>query len=1111
MSIRNLSIAALLASMCLSSTAQAQGYTTGAIQGVVRDQASGEGLAGVTVVITSPALQGTQSAITEGSGQYKITNLPPGTYSATYYYSDITVRRNNILVSINKTTPAYVKLNTNQAGGEVIVIDDKAPSIDPTSTTQGVTLDQDYTRNIPIPGRTFASALGAAAGSAGDDLGVSFSGSTSLENSYVVDGVNTTGLTYGTVGSPLINDFIEEIEIITGGYNAEHGRATGGVVNVVTKSGSNEFHGTIFSYVSPGFLIATRDRNPTESASIDVESNMAYNMDFGFDLGGPIVKDKVWFYVGFAPRLARLDVDKVTKSRTDCRQLQADGNLSDCVPASADGPGFADGLADTDPDSGFLIFDELDRKRLNAQQTTYQFVSKINYALAPEHQGQVSLIGTPVSGESVGVTGDPSATTYDYNELTTDVATKWTSKFNNNKTEVEAVLGWHRSSWEADSIDNNANSIPRQNLYYGDLATWGRLGFESAATIAGCTDSGDPGGSDPYPYLARNCPDEGVGYRIGGPGGIADEKEERRSARVSVTQRVKAIGNHEVKAGMDVEDNLYHNVRNISGGVYYDVLLGGYNQTDATRWVQLAPPGSPEGFDNLCRNDTIRGKEEFACQWLGPNDVIGKTLNWSGYLRDSWQPMPNLTLNYGLRYEEQRLRYAEDLQGTADPFTGNMRNKNAMVIKNMWAPRVGALYDWTKEGRSKVYGHWGRFYESIPMDINNRSFGGETYYSQVFDSSTQCGDTVDGIGGPSGPGCTEGDTVGTTVASYSETLFGSGVLVAPGIRGQYLDEYILGVEYEVLEDLKLGISFKNRRLGRVLEDVSVDQADTYILANPGDWSSDEENKLISEIEDLENSGGDPLAISRLKANLAQFQGIRTFDKPRRDYNAVEMTATKRFSRQFFIQASYTYSRAEGNFPGLYSADNGQVDPNISSQFDLIELLANRDGPLPQDRPHYIKFDGYYTVDFKKAGELTLGTRFRALSGTPVNALAKHYLYGYDESFLLPRAEMGRTDFNYGLDLHAGFSRQLGKGMSLEVFGDLFNVLNRQGQGDVSATYTLDPANPIVGGEYSDLIFAKMQNENGLETSDPVGRWRNFLNTTSRYGPLRARLGARLTF
>jgi hypothetical protein len=533
------------------------------------------------------------------------------------------------------------------------------------------------------------------------------------------------------------------------------------------------------------------------------------------------------------------------------------------------------------------------------------------------------------------------------------------------------------------------------------------------------------------------------------------------------------------------------------------VYLSPYNETHVLRWVQLAPEGNPDGFGETCR-DTNRD-QEFACQHLGPTDVEGRTINWSAYLRDSWQIMPNLTFNAGLRYEEQRLRYAKALQGTDDPFTGEYRGNNAMIMNHMWAPRLGLLYDWTKEGRSKVYGHWGRFYESIPMNINDRSFGGETFYYQLYDAG-QCGAAVDGYGGPGGQGCVDSGLPPT----YGERIFGSGVLIAPGIRPQYMDEAIMGVEYEVLEDLKLGLSIQNRRMGRILEDVSVDNAETYIIANPGEWPQREEDRLVRE-RDAAMSAGDDDEVARLDNLLEQYRGIRGFDKARRDYNAVQLTATKRFSRQFFVQSSYTYSTTRGNYPGLYSPDNMQVDPNISSQFDLIELLANRDGPLPQDRPHYFKFDGYYIFDFKSAGHLTTGARFRALSGTPVNALGRHHLYGVNEAFLLPRGAMGRTSFETGLDLKVAYGRQLRRGMTLEVFTDLFNVFNSQGVFRVDNAYTYDRANPVVGGDYEDLIWLKAQNASGAETNNPVRRNLNFQNPSVRYSPFSARLGARLTF
>jgi hypothetical protein len=401
------------------------------------------------------------------------------------------------------------------------------------------------------------------------------------------------------------------------------------------------------------------------------------------------------------------------------------------------------------------------------------------------------------------------------------------------------------------------------------------------------------------------------------------------------------------------------------------------------------------------------------------------------------------------------------------------------------------------------------------MDINDRSFGGEVFYRQTF-SAGACGAPDNAIGGPNGVGCTT-----TSMQAQSNELLGaSGVLVAPGIKAQYMDEAIAGFEYEVMDDLKVGVSYQNRRLGRVIEDVSTDGAQTYIIANPGEWSKAEEQKLMDRIARTDN----PQERGRLQGQLKLYQGIRIFDSPRRDYNALQFTLTRRFSKKLYVQGSYTYSRTLGNYPGLVSYDNGQIDPNISSQYDLIELLGNRIGPLQTDRPHYIKLDGYYTFDFKKAGALTTGIRFRALSGIPTNALAAHYLYGGDESFLLPRGQLGRTDFEHGLDLHVGYARKLPKNMELEFFFDIYNSYNRQGTYNVDSTYAPQyslsqggtggveqNANPVSGGTYEDLIWVKVIDKDGNESSTPIGRNPNFRNTNSRYAPAYGRFGMRLTF
>jgi len=153
----------------------------GSAQGVVTDQKTGDKLAGVTVIASGKDGQST-TAITDDKGFYAISGLPPGSYTFTFYYADLTVARTATVAS-DKTTPVYVKLESGAAKGEILAIQGTVPTIDPTSTVQGVTRDTKYIKNMPVPGRTFENALGAAAGSQNDGVGTSFSGSSSLESS----------------------------------------------------------------------------------------------------------------------------------------------------------------------------------------------------------------------------------------------------------------------------------------------------------------------------------------------------------------------------------------------------------------------------------------------------------------------------------------------------------------------------------------------------------------------------------------------------------------------------------------------------------------------------------------------------------------------------------------------------------------------------------------------------------------------------------------------------------------------------------------------------------------------------------------------------------------
>lgn len=1039
--------------LMIASSVSAQTSTTGAVKGVITDQATGEPVAGATVVVTSPALQGSQAEITSADGSYFISNLPPGTYQLTVYYSDSETRRGNVLVQLGKVAAINQSIDTQAQKGEVIEIEGRVPVIDQGSTKTGRTITEDFTQNIPT-GRTFGAVLGAAAGSQDDLYGVSFGGSTSAENIYIIEGINTTDPAYGLQSTNLPNEFIQETELITGGYNAEYGRSTGGVVNVLTKSGGNEFHGTVFSYFTPGALEAAEELTPRAGSAIEGNRELSYDLALGAELGGPIVKDKLWFHVGISPSFRQFDTHRIVSSLVD-----ADN----------------DGDPDTDPDTGFTVFNEVGRTTYsNGTRTTF-FTAKVSGAVSPEHQGSVSFFGNPTVGERyLSVTGSESANRIKEETGAWDMSGKWTSKFNNNKTQVDAVVGWHRNlDRDYPAVDGGDNAGFTVSLTR-PLTAYMQYEQQAAGGIPDECLDGSP--SDQYANLV-NCPV--TGYRTGGLGFRELETTDRLSAMISATQRVNLAGQHILKAGFDAEHQTYDKLTAYTGGERYQLANLGSNFWVLDRRYSFIDPSNPVvaehgGVADMCSLDG--GATYFDCvYWPNGQPATTNTRNFGAYLQDSWQVLPNLTVNAGVRWEQQSLLAAQEVAGTLSPVTNEPFAETAITISDMVAPRLGVIYDPTQEGRSKVYTHWGRFYESIPMDINARAFGGDvTNRNYVRESDCPAELTPENAA-----------ECGVDKAILRRYLGGGDTLVIPGLQGQFVDELVLGGEYEVLNDLKLGASYIHRNLGRAIEDLSTDGGNTYFIANPG-------------VVDEDAVAGDP--------NEDILLATADFDKPTRTYNALVVTAEKRFSREVMLIASYTLSRLQGNFPGLFSPETGQLDPNLTSMYDLPELMANRTGPLSADRTHLLKLDGFYQLNLAQIGYFVFGGSVRATSGIPHNFLGAHPIYGDEESYILPRGAGERSPLTTQFDVRVQYGRQLNKNMRLEAFLDVFNLFNQQAELDADDEYTGDPVNPIVGGSEEDLAHLKIVGSGTAASQNP-----NFGNVSARQSPLSMRFGLRLTF
>ena len=288
------SIALAFLTLILSATVFAQ--TSGSLVGRAADESGGV-LPGVTVEARSSSLQGARAVVTDGSGRYRISLLPPGQYAVVFTLVGFQPEtKAGVTVSLGNETTLDAVLRP--AATAQVLVTGEAPVVDTGSTSLGTNLTARAVETLPT-GRNYSSVVQVVPGVSSDadpkneqQSTITVYGSSGAENAFYIDGVNTTGVEYGFQGKELNYEFIQEINVKTGGYEAEFGRSTGAIINVITKSGSNQFHGDAFGYLDEKGLRASP--KPVVSTGGTVEGFR--KEDYGADLGGYFWKDRIWFF-----------------------------------------------------------------------------------------------------------------------------------------------------------------------------------------------------------------------------------------------------------------------------------------------------------------------------------------------------------------------------------------------------------------------------------------------------------------------------------------------------------------------------------------------------------------------------------------------------------------------------------------------------------------------------------------------------------------------------------------------------------------------------------------------------------------------------------------------
>jgi len=924
---RTLALVLLLLLTALALPAQ----TTGDIEGTITDT-SGSTLPGVTVEATSPKMQGIRVEVSGRDGKYRVLAVPPGKYRIKASLEGFETLEETVTVSLDATATLDMKLRLIVR--ESVTVTGEIPLVDVTSTTSGTNYTNKVIAKLPVA-RNYADIVRSNPGvntdrgeTQGRSQALSIYGATSVENQWIIDGINTTNVIKGFQGKAINNEFIEEVEVKTGGYQAEYGRALGGIVNVITKSGGNQFRVDAFAYYESE---NTRARQIVTSADslTGMKITPTRRVDFGADLGGFIFKDKLWFFAAY---------DRINTPGTASRYVS-----TTAVPNT-------------------LLFPRDQTDNLYAGKLTWNIASRSNLVVtAFSDPSQISGAARVGTGGGAIVNPDPST---------------WETRRDIGGLDAGLRFNHLFGAWAV---------LTAQASRHKDR-------FELLASGAGAAlrteDWTCAGGTPSNPCDAPIQPNSvtgGLGF-VGGPN--QRNTSQRDQYRLDTALY---LGNHEIKLGGDYQKAKTRSDTSITGGQ----LVQKFNEFGQVYYAHF--------FYSRSLTD------------LTPVDDINETrsADTGFYVQDSWKPLSGLTVNAGVRWDEQ-----------------NAKNSVGDTVLNTtaeWQPRLGIVWDPSGQGRTKIYASAGRFYFSLPTSFSIFVYG-TTTSAQTFNF-----DPVDKTQDPK--------VTGHERAFVSAQGFGEPV--DSGLKGIYQDELTVGIEKLLDPTFSVGAKGTYRRLGRVIED----RCDL-------DYTLPENNfspcAIMNPGSDGKYARGDFASCNGLDGKYyACQQGAPPIRPARRLYRGIELLGRKSFGDKLWVQASYIYSSLRGNYDGFVNEDFGQTFPGVSADFDYPQFERNNYGRLFLDRPHSGRVDASYTTPFK----LFLGVQGYVQSGAPLNKLG-YFNGNYNSAlYLVPRGSAKTLPTLWEANLTLGYPilvRPLS--VTLQVYA--FNVFNNQIETQENVLYTV---------------------------------------------------------
>lgn len=929
-----------LAVTCLSGgTAFAQ-ERTGEIVGTVTD-ASGAGVPGATILFESATAARPIQVVSDAQGRFQLFNVPVGTYTVTASLSGFNTQKQTIDVRLGLRATVNATLTVGSVS-EVVEVEGVSPIIDTTTSRSATNISSDQIQNLAKSGRSFNSLLPMAPGvflepkngTAGVG-GVQVGGSSGSENGFYIDGAEVSDLRRGSLreSNNIPFEFVQEIQIKAGGFEAEFGGATGGVINVATKSGTNAFHGSVgVSYTGSGLNEGDRgywQRSPLNANEADFfqpkEDDYSITAP-SLSIGGPIIKDRAHFFLAYSPEL----------------------------------------------ESTTRVIDYAAGTRTYEQTRTRHFsLGRIDYAASSTLQINASYMWAPSKREGSLVNRDIRVAPPSNDQsigggfLPAQTATAgltWTPRSN---FIVSARYGYKYMN------DKDGNyGIP-----FAPFTT-----YQTSSAAAGL----------PVPYPG------GTGYStVSSTLANLFDITTRHNVYLDMTY---IAGSHTLKGGYAL-----NRVANETSNDYTDGRFLMY-------WGDAFSRGS---FQN------VKGAYGYYTWEDGVrNSGSVNSRNQGFYLQDTWRASRSLTLNLGVRFENEFLPpYKAEVNGVkvANPVSFGWGDKIA--------PRLGFAWDVKGDGTWKLSGNFGIYYDVLKYELARGSFGSDNWFTHVY---TLNDPDITKLG-KANPGA-----LGSEVTVYdnrSLPINAAGELegIDPDIKPYESREYTVALDHQFAPRFVVGVRYTHRDLVRGIEDIGVlddEGNEIYLIGNPGFGQTRDPGTVYG--------GQSP-------------NGTFLVPEAVRKYDAIELRTQGEWKR-FNVLASYTWSRLNGNYSGSANSDeSGRQDPGVSRAFDLPYYYFDAsgsqtpaEGPLGTDRPHAFKLFVFY--NFKTGlGTTNVGLNQFVMSGTPDSTSV---IYLSAPTFPYGRGDLGRTSTYSQTDVTLMHSVGLGKGMTLRFEANVRNLFDQ---------------------------------------------------------------------